>query len=467
MLALEPHPNVFAGSDPAMEDILEGFEEEQPSGNNTTEQAEILEGFDDDTPQTSAREHATVQKKSTLSLDGYFKNSAACRIARKAQDTSEIERRGLSKLRTELQLELELDPAPDWDIFISGRGFYDFAYSIRGRSEFTPEVLDEYESELELKETYISGRITRNLDIKAGRQIVVWGKSDNIRVTDVLNPLDLREPGLTDIENLRLPVVMTRLDYYFGDFSLTGIGIHEIRFNKTPPFGSDFNPMTKSVPEDKPESIIENTEYALALSGIFSGWDMSLYWADIYDDNARLEAQASAGANTSIQTHHRIQMVGGALNVAVGNWLLKTEAAHFSGLEYFATDDETFSRTDLLAGIEYSGFDETTITLEAVNRHIHDYDSALEKSPDNTDADMFQWVVRYGRDFWNDTLTLTLLASNFGLRGEEGAFQRMTLEYDLTDALSVLGGVIFYQSGDNFRGVDDNDRLFFDLTYHF
>ena len=36
---------------------------------------------------------------------------------------------------------------------------------------------------------------------------------DNLRVTDVLNPMDLRVPGLTDIDDLRLPVTMIKLDY--------------------------------------------------------------------------------------------------------------------------------------------------------------------------------------------------------------------------------------------------------------
>ena len=49
---------------------------------------------------------------------------------------------------------------------------------------------------------------------KLGRQIVNWGRSDTVRVLDVINPLDNREPGLVDIEDLRLPVTMARVDYF-------------------------------------------------------------------------------------------------------------------------------------------------------------------------------------------------------------------------------------------------------------
>ena len=66
---------------------------------------------------------------------------------------------------------------------------------------------------------------------------MVWGKSDNLRVTDVLNPLDNREPGLVDIEDLRLPTTMTKLDLYLGDWNLSGMVVHEVRFNKAPALG--------------------------------------------------------------------------------------------------------------------------------------------------------------------------------------------------------------------------------------
>ena len=69
----------------------------------------------------------------------------------------------------------------------------------------------------------------------------------------------------------------------------------------------------------------------------------------------------------------------------------------------------------------------------------------------------------------NDTLTLTLLASTFGIKADDGAFQRLEAEYDISDAVSIRGGVVFYQSGDKglYQDVDANDRLFAVLKYSF
>ena len=123
----------------------------------------------------------------------------------------------------------------------------------------------------------------------------------------------------------------------------------------------------------------------------------------------------------------------------------------------------------MLAGVEYSGFRDTTVSIEAANRHINDFESILKQSPDEAQEDEFQRVVRLTRDFLNEALTLTLLASTYGTTGQDGAFQRVSVEYDVTDAFSINTGIVTYQSGDKirFRNVGDNDRLFLEFKYSF
>lgn len=431
---------------------------------------EIISGFDDETVRADTGEYEVAETASVLSLDGYFKLGASCNFAHHKPGAGETDWRGLSRLRPELNLELNAGFSSSWQARISGRGAYDLAYEIQGRNEFTDDVLDNYEKEIELGEAYIQGNLTKSLDIKLGRQIVVWGKSDNIRVTDVLNPLDIREPGLTDIEDLRLPVAMSRLDYYIGDWSLTGIAIHEIRFNKIPEYGSDFYPSSTPPPhEDKPGSRCKNTEYAAAINGIFSGWDISFYWADYYNDTPHTRLVSAGPPPQTGWKHARLKMFGAAFNQALGNWLLKTEAAYIDGFEFFNSPGGEYSRTDVLAGVEYSGFKDTTLSIEAADRHINGFDEALKLAPDNAREDEFQWVVRLTRDFLNETLTLTLLASTYGATGNDGALQRFSAEYDITDSVQITGGVVLYQSGDlaMYKNIGDNDRLFCEIKYSF
>ncbi|MEA3279156.1 MAG: DUF1302 family protein [Thermodesulfobacteriota bacterium] len=463
----------FAAEDEILDEIINGFDDKKPEASADTMQ-DVLEGFDDDTKEAETELPPKLQKNeikpSVFSLNGDVELGVSCNFAHDKPEGNETDWRGLSRLRTELNLELDAKFSSLWQARISGKGAYDFAYSIKGRDEFTDDMLDNYEKELELGETYLLGSLTKSLDVKVGRQIVVWGKSDNIRVTDVLNPLDMREPGLTDIEDLRLPVTMSRLDYYVGAWSLTGIAIHEIRFNKSPEYGSDFYPGSQPPPhEDKPGHCGKNTEYAAAISGIFSGWDISFYLADYYNDTPDTQLISAVPLPQTEWKHARLKMFGAAFNQALGNWLLKTEAAYIDGFEFFNTPGKEYFRIDVLAGMEYSGFTDTTFSIEAVNRHIDGFEESLKLTPDNAQEDEFQWVARLTRDFLNDTLTLTLLASTYGATGQDGALQRFSAEYDVSDSVQITGGVVLYQSGDlaRYRNIGDNDRLFCKIKYSF
>lgn len=458
-----------AAQDPA-DALLDGFAPVPSTGETGRD---LLDGFDDTgTPADAAppMPPPALQPDRPIRLEGYARLWTAYNVAQRLPAADDTDWRGLSRLKMALLLALDIRPADAWRIYVSGRGTWDAIYGLKGRGDYTDAMLDAGEHEVELRETYLQGRITRRLDIKLGRQIVVWGKSDNIRVVDVINPLDLREPGITDIENLRLPVTMTRLDGYLGNVNLTGIAIHEVRANENPPYGSDFYPDDAEPPAaHKPESSLRNTQFAAAVSGVFPGWDLSLHWADGYRAESHL-AEVSAGPSTVMkQKHARIRMAGAAANIALGDWLVKGEAAWFDGLEFAVAPGKRYSRLDTLAGVEYAGIADTRITVELVNRHIRGHDPAIAEPPDRCEKNQIEWVVRLDRDFMHETLALTALASVYGGRGQNGAIQRFSVTYDIADNVMIGGGMVCYQSGDHPLFVDagDNDRLFLEFKYRF
>jgi len=431
---------------------------------------DILEGFDDEAEDATELTSEEESGPSLFSLDGYFKLGSSYNIAHDAPKQGETDWRGLSRLIGETKLELKARFSSLLQARLSCKCFYDLAYLIRGRNEFTDEVLESYEKEFEPYDVYLLGTPLKSLDIKVGRQIVVWGKSDNIRVTDVLNPLDLREPGITDIENLRLPVTATRLDYYIKEWNITGIAIHEIRFNKAPEYGNDFYPADAlQSGEKKIKHVGKNTEYAVAVNGIFSKWDISFYLANIYNDIPSMELVLPGPIPEYKMIHARLKMAGFAFNLAIGNWLVKTEAAYFNGLKFFNSTDKEYSRVDILGGVEYSGFIDTIVSLEAVNRRINEFDNIIKQPPDNATENEFQWALRLTRKFLNETLNLTYLALIYDLMGQGGALQRFSAEYDIMDALEISGGVVVYGSGNlvMFRDIGKNDRLFIEIKYSF
>jgi hypothetical protein len=264
---------------------------------------------------------------------------------------------------------------------------------------------------------------------------------------------------------------MTKLEYFFSDLSLSAISIHELRFNKNPKFGSDFFPGDSRVPgRDSDKGLTFNdTQFAVALNGIFHGWDASLYGAYIFDDFAYIRVKQMGFPPRLERKHARIKMVGGAGNIAWGNWLFIAETAFFDDLRFTNTPAKKYSRLDGLIGLEYAGFRDTTIAIDIANQHIFDFDRDLKETPDRQREDLFQSAVRLTRTYMNDTVTLTALANTFGVTGDQGALQRFTAQYDYTDSIEITAGVVFYQSGDLRRteSIGSNDRVYLEIKYNF
>jgi len=237
---------------------------------------------------------------------------------------------------------------------------------------------------------------------------------------------------------------------------------------KMPPPGSDFFPLPFALPpEEVPTSDPKNTEYGVALNGIFSGWDVSFYYAQFYDDLFHMERLP--GTARIVLRHSRLTMYGGAMNLTSGNWLLKLESAVLSGMEFFNTPGEKKSRADMLAGIEYTGITDSMIAVEFYHTRIFEYDARLKSSPDFASPEGLASAIRFTRDFINDTVHFTAFLITFGETGEEGGVHRFSLAYDVTDSYKVTGGFIAYQPGSlvPYGKMGDSDRTFLDVKYSF
>jgi len=442
-----------------IDDLLQGFDEEKK--NTTLNVDALLDGFDDAPSEVFTEEEQKGLE--WLSVGGYTSLSQSINYQHQAPAQGQADFRGLSRLRYKLSPEVKIDLPKKWNIFASGSGFFDGAFYANGREQYKTTYLDEYEKELELRELWLAGSIGSSLDIKLGRQIVVWGKADAIRVVDVLNPLDFREPGMVDIEDLRMPVTMARADYYFGDWSLSAIAIPELRRNKIPVEGSDFSPFP-STAEAVPENW-KNPEFAFALSGVFSGWDLSFHAASTYEDQAHLVKTG----NGMQRAYSRINMLGVAENIVVGSWLFKLEYAVFDGLKYFSTGDETFRKSDLLLGLDYNGITNHTVSLEGLWSYLLAYDKKLEALPDDKGEHSGQLAVRYTGNLMRETVQLMVLASLIGFDGSDGGFYRASAKYMPGDGLSLTAGMMVYQSGDSqfFNAIARNDRIFAEARIDF
>jgi len=460
-----------------IEDDLSGFNEEISNDlDGFTEGTEDdLSGFDEEDTLIVNDIDDVEEDNFILGGDIAFKTS----VGYVGHKVDGVEYSGINQAQTALYLQLDGKLNDDWKVRISADAFYDAIYDIRSNERYSHEILDDYRTQLQLDDTYIQGRISSNMDLKAGRQVVVWGRSDNIRITDLINPLDNRLPGMTDIEDLRLSVGMAKLDYYVGQWNLSAMLIAESRIMMEPTPGGEFFPVNNiyQVPGGvvypfpdliTPSTSWDNMQYALSVNGMFSGWDLSFYAADVLDQKWHFITNPLAGVALSERTVSKIKMLGSAVNLIYGSWLFKSEVAFLNGVKYNSTPDEK-NRLDALIGLEYMGISDTIISVEVANRHIFDYEQQMQYQPDFVDQNEVQSALRITRSFANDTLDVTALINMFGARGENGGFARIWFEYALMDAVSANVGLVDYIGGDKpyLEALKNNDRIFADITYSF
>ena len=393
---------------------------------------------------------------------------------------------GLSRLDLDGMLQVDVQLPSEWQARAELLGWYDFSYHIRGRDKFNGAVLDVYEWQVDSGEAYVAGPITEKFDLTIGRKVVNWGRSDTFRVVDVVNPLDNKEPGLVDIEDLRRPRAMVKLDYQSGPWSGQFLVIPEHRYDRNAPPGSDFIPdiftagpgggLGGGAPIDDRDDWTGTPNFAAKFDGRFSGWDFSVYGAYI-DESSRVVdlqgTQLKAEAN-------RYGMVGAAGNITRGAFLFKAEMAYLMGIRtyrfavlpgppFFNFLNEERDRLDTMVGIEWYGPDQLTVAVEVVNRHLFDHPGGTTGTRELVAADQFETAVRVTRPFFRERLDITLLGSVLGERAQDGGLFRASAEYEVTDSLKVEGGWLVFFDGPRLGpgAFDSNDRVYGELKYSF
>jgi hypothetical protein len=406
---------------------------------------DILGGFDDDVSVDVAQKSSPIT--GSYSIFGSYSYS----------HDDDSPHHGLSSLKNSVDIEYN-EEIDNTKLRASISTYYDMMYTLNGSDTYQDEYTKD-KKELEIKELYALSKLSKNIDLKVGRQIITWGKSDNIVVTDILNPLDKRKLALNDIKDVKLSQTMSKLDYYIGNLNISAIAIHENRVSKLAPYGSDYNFAKNSIIANKPSNSIADTKPALAINYTGSGYDISAYYANKYSDTGHIQ--------NNKREYNSYHMYGLSTNIAKGNWLIKLESALMTNLKYTNVDDKK-RRVDILLGLEYKGISDTTISFESARRKIYDYDKMIASGIDGQKEIEYQSAFRINRDIANSTIHLTYLA-NFFNRFDSGGFQRASVDYDYSDDIILSLGLVDYYGSTNkkFSNLDSNDRVYARAKYLF
>ncbi|MDD9970449.1 MAG: hypothetical protein OXR73_29695, partial [Myxococcales bacterium] len=441
-----------------------------------------------------------------LSVGGFLRHRVGLWIER-------LNDRPLAKQRQSIDLSLRykrpLLDGLESRIVADAHYEFDFAYLIK-REEFDRATLDAYESQLIGGETFL-GLSYGAFEVVFGRQIVAWGQGELLSPLDIVNPRDLREPGLADLDDIRLAVLATRAGLFFGSHRFEVMVVHESFTGLRPAPLSEFSPLRTLITSDpQAGTLLQGRQlryrdvpgrFVDGGGQIYGRWsfagagiDLALYIASTLHKNgiAQLPGpEALAQREVAIDLWHpRYTMVGHAGAKPLGNWILRWELGLDVDRPLMVRDERVQAlniailrreQANGMLGITYSGITDATLGLEYAQALVLDNpnrDDALASSSGASwtllsPVEAPNFALRYSQTFMRETLSLSAALTAFGIEPFLGLVARAELEYELRDALKVSIGYITFQpaGGDDtfgpLYGMDRHDRLFTSLRWDF
>lgn len=164
--------------------------------------------------------------------------------------------------------------------------------------------------------------------LKAGRQVVVWGKADNFRVLDAVHPFDYREFLLESKEEARRPLTMARVERKVGESDAAQfLLIAERRSDILPGPQDRFAALFPQGALDRaaaPAPVSDQPGLGLKWehTGQQLGYTFNLLERWSPQDRYGLAPQTAS----LVREPYRQRLAGGSFDLAVGAWVLRGEA---------------------------------------------------------------------------------------------------------------------------------------------
>lgn len=459
-----------------------------------------------------------------LFITGYIQNQSSYRVAEGADELVSSENR--------LQMEIDAKLHPQVKVHGVFRGIYDGIYDLRHESDRWGRNYagsrDKLSTEYKIRELYMDATLGR-CDFRVGKQQVVWGETDGLRLMDIINPLDMRRQFITrDWEDIRIPQLIAKAIYGIDPmrnafFELLwnpgDLERDEIYFDTTmnddykspwtisnSPSLEGLKPLRQAglvdvTEKDTSEINADESEFGARFGMELGGWFFTLnYWqgfskSPVLDGDLTVLEPMFLGIGPPPRLPVRLEykyprekVSGFTFNKAIGLWVWRGEFAtywdkHYNnidtspvlGLPKLSMVDETLQSSML--GFDYKRFIKWLnpekmffISGQVFHNHIFNYDDDLRSGP-------------YSQKPREDSVALTFLA-NTGYHMDRicpevlvvydiattGWYIKPRLEFKYGEHWRPeLGGLVF--TGDEyelpFGAYKHNDEIYFRLKYQF
>lgn len=324
-----------------------------------------------------------------------------------------------------------------------------------------------------LREGYLSFG-AGDADFRIGKQIIVWGRADQINPTDNLTPRDYTL-YIPDTDDQRFGAMAVRGTYNFSGLAMTGIWLPYFRPSKLP-----LPPLPGIIYS---ETVPGGSEFAFKLeqTGGAADWSVSYFHGFDQNPDLSLGVPTPGGMVLSLQ-HHRIRVLGADAATTAGRFGLRAEVAYTwtedsAGLDPFVKNPFFYG----VVGGDRTFFDYLNINLQYFVRQVSNYSDpnaiadpllrtvAIQQAVVNNQLDRVQqgMSLRIADKWMNETLEGEIAGvANFT---RHDFMLRPRLAYAFDDHWKgTLGAYVYRGSSNTFFGLlKDRTGGFAELRYSF
>jgi hypothetical protein len=326
--------------------------------------------------------------------------------------------------------------------------------------------------EVELLEAYVDTQIG-NTWLRLGKQKIVWGQADAIKVLDVLNPQSFREFILDDFNERRTALWSVNAEMPLGNSTLQIVWIPDTTYFDLPESGGHFaltsprfiptlpqNMPVNSVPIDKPNHALKDSDIGLRLFTFKSGWDLTLNYAYHYSDRPVVRRSIGAKSIEITQSYERTHLVGGSFSNAFGAFALRGEIGYATERYFLLNDnidaDGVYSSSEFstVFGVDYTGISYWLISGEIYQSTLTNYNNASIR--DKTDSTI---TMSARRNLKNETLALG--ASYLRSLNNSDGLLKLSANYRYSSEIEMNAGVDIFHGDKSgvFGQFSDRDRI--------
>ncbi len=443
-----------------------------------------------------------------FSFSGEVKNETAFRVVRPVSFT---------KILNLLRLEGRYIPNSKLQVTARLRSFYDFVYDFQTIDSISPRrnprtILSDNPTEEELERIDINNLrdaqslqkdtelreffvdlMFRSVDLRIGRQIVRWGVLEGARITDEINPLDLHEFILREVQDRYIPLWMVKADFYHGINKTELLWIPDLEFHRPAKPGSEWEQLQRLENLEEPAQNFKNSEWAIRTALPLGQWDVSFSYFYTWDDFPSAfrtifdlgQFGVPPGVNFDPR-HTRLHILGGSFSKGFQTFVFNSEIAYIHGKQFgtrlgnFNPDSGRFEGTVLTLGekerdyLKYGiGFDFRFLGWEtswmAIQQFIINHQSDIIQ--DETDT-LFSLFFR--KEFQSSRLAFETLILYFVNDIETlirpKATYRINNNVNLAFGADIFEGEIGGPLPGNFNFVGffkNHDRVYVEISYGF